>query len=105
MGACKCQYVVLHLNKSFGVPSHPSKPIEARIMPTVGDTLTFRSGRQYLVCSITATDAVLRSDDGLTSIVWTRDLVDAIHEARITCNPSTIGRDDGNDHSHALRRL
>lgn len=57
-------------------------------MPTVGETLTFRSGRQYLVCSINPCDAVLRSDDGLASIVWTRDLVNAIHDGRITRNPN-----------------
>lgn len=58
-------------------------------MPTVGETLTFRSGRQYLVCSITPTDAVLRSEDGLASIVWTRDLVNAIYDGHIIRNPNT----------------
>lgn len=53
-------------------------------MPNAGETLTFaRSGRDYLVCSVTPYDTVLRSDDGLASIVWTRDVVNAIQDGRI----------------------
>lgn len=53
-------------------------------MPTTGEHLTFtRSGLRYLVCSVTPYDTILRSDDGLISVVWTRDVVNAIQDGRI----------------------
>jgi hypothetical protein len=56
-------------------------------MPSVGETITFtRSGRDYLVCSVSPIDTVLRSADGLVSVVWTRDVVNAIQDGRIARN-------------------
>lgn len=53
-------------------------------MLTVGETLKFaKSGRVYLVCRSDPYDTVLRSDDGLASIVWTRDVINAIQDGRI----------------------
>lgn len=56
-------------------------------MPKTGETLTLRSGRDYLVCSVTPYDTVLRGDDGVPSIVWTREVVDAISSGRIIRKP------------------
>lgn len=57
-------------------------------MLRIGETLTFtRSGRDYLVCRVSPTDMVLRSSDGLASIVWTRDVMDAIADGRIVRKP------------------
>lgn len=57
-------------------------------MPNTGDTIiSTKTGRDYLVCSVTALETVLRSADGLVSIVWTRDVVNAIQDGKFTRKP------------------
>lgn len=56
-------------------------------MPAAGEKIKFnRTGRCYVVININPIDTVLRSDDGLVSIVWTHELMNAIYDGHIIRN-------------------